>query len=88
MSHTEHGENKCKELSVDLREKIVAKRGQSQGYMSISRDLNVPVSTVHDIIKRFTSHSTVANLPGCGQKSKINEKLQQRIVRIVDKKPD
>ncbi|KAL0203774.1 hypothetical protein M9458_001792, partial [Cirrhinus mrigala] len=51
---------KCKELSVDLKEK----HGQSQGSKSISRDLNVPVSTVHNIIKRFTAHGTVANLPG------------------------
>ncbi|KAL0166161.1 hypothetical protein M9458_038005, partial [Cirrhinus mrigala] len=79
--------NKCKELSVDLRETIVEKHGQSQGYKSISKDLNVPVSTVRNIIKRFTAHGTVANLPGRGRKSKINEKLQQRIVRMVDKEP-
>ncbi len=54
---------------------------------SISRDLNVPVSTVHNIIKRFTAHGTVANLPGRGRKSKINEKLQRRIVQMVDKEP-
>ncbi len=78
---------KCKELSVDLREKIVEKHGQSQGYKSISRDLNVPVSTVRNIIKRFTAHATVANLPGRGRKSKINEKLQRSIVRMVDKEP-
>ncbi len=30
---------KCKELSVDLREEIVEKHGQSQGNKSISRDL-------------------------------------------------
>ncbi len=76
---------KCKELY--LREKIVKKHGQSQGYKSISRDLNVPVSTVRNIIKRFTAHGTVANLPGHGRKSKINEKLQWRIVRMVDKEP-
>ncbi len=78
---------KCKELSVDLRENIVETHGQSQGYKSISRDFNVPESTVHNIIKRFTAHDTVANLPGRGRKSKINEKLQRRIVRMVDKKP-
>ncbi len=75
---------KCKELSVDLREQIVEKHGQSQGYKSISRDLNVPVSTVR---KRFTAHGTVANLPGCRWKSKIYEELQRRIVRMVDKEP-
>ena len=63
------------------------KHQQSQGYKSISRDLNVPVSTVHNTIKRFTAHSTVANLPGCGQKSKITEKLQRRVVRMVDTEP-
>ncbi|KAL0204685.1 hypothetical protein M9458_002703, partial [Cirrhinus mrigala] len=35
----------------------------------------------------FTAHGTVANLPGRGWKSKINEKLQGRIVRMVDKEP-
>ncbi|KAL0152956.1 hypothetical protein M9458_051734, partial [Cirrhinus mrigala] len=77
-----HGEKKesVKSLSVDLREKIVEKHGRSQGYKSISRDLNVPVSIVRNITKRFTAHGSVANLPGCGQNSKINEKLQQRIV--------
>ncbi len=52
-----------------------------------SPDLNVPVSTVRNINKRFTAHGTVANLPGHGRKSKINEKLQWRIVRMVDKEP-
>ncbi len=73
----------CKELSVDL----IEKHGQSQGYKSISRDLNVPVSTVRNIIKRFTANVTVANLPRNVRKSKIYEKLQWRIVRMVDKEP-
>ena len=78
---------KSKELSEDLRTKIVEKHGQSQGYKSISRDIDVPVSTVHNIIKKFTAHGTVANLPGCGRKRKIHERLQQRIVQMVDKEP-
>ncbi len=45
------------------------------------------LSTVRNIIKRFTAHGPVANLPGRGRKSKINEKLQQRIVLMVDKEP-
>ena len=72
---------KSKELSEDLRTKIVEKHGlKSQGYKSISRDLDVPVSTVRNVIKKFTAHGTVANLPGQngGQKRKIDERLQQR----------
>ena len=67
--------NKSIELSEDLRTKIVEKHGQSQGYKSISRDVDVPVSIVHNVIKNFTAHGTVANLPGCGRKRKIDERL-------------
>ncbi|KAI2658486.1 hypothetical protein H4Q32_016572 [Labeo rohita] len=72
---------KFKELSVDLREKTVEKYGQPQGYKSISRDLNVPVSTVCNIIKRFTAHGTVVNLPGHGQKTKFAYLI---IVKVID----
>ena len=78
---------KSKELSEDLRTKIVEKHGQSQGYKSIVGDLNVPVSTVRSVIKKFTAHGIVTNLPGCGRKRKIDDRMQQRIVRMVDKKP-
>ncbi len=74
-------------FALQQHKKIVEKHGQSQDYKSISRDLNVPVSTVRNIFKRFTAHGTVANLPVRGRKSKINEKLQRRIVRMVDKEP-
>ena len=67
-------------MSEDLRTKIVEKHGQSQGYQSISRDLNVPVSTVINVIKKFTAHDIVTNLPGRGRKKKIDEILQRRIV--------
>ena len=35
----------------------------------------------------FTAHGTVAKLPGRGRKRKIDERLQRRIVQIVDKEP-
>ena len=76
-----------KELSEDLRTKILEKHGQSQGYKSISRDVDLSVSTVRYVIKKFTAHGTVANLPGRGRKRKIDERLQQRIVPMVDKEP-
>ena len=78
---------KSKELSEDFITKTVEKRGQSQDYKSISRDLDVPVSTMRNVIKTFTAHGTVANLPGRGRKRKIDERLQQRIVRMVEKEP-
>ena len=54
---------KTRELSEEVRHKIVAKHGQSQGYKSISRDLDVPVSTARNVIKKFKAHGTAANLP-------------------------
>ena len=63
---------KTRELFEEVRHKIVAKHGQSQGYKSISRDLEVLVSTVRDVIRKFKAHGTVANLPGRGIKRKLD----------------
>ena len=76
-----------RELSEEVRHKIVAKHGQSQGYKSISRDLAVPVSTIHNVIRKFKAHGTVANLPGHGHKSKLDWRLNWWIVRMVEKAP-
>uniref|UniRef100_A0A8C5PHJ1 Transposase n=1 Tax=Leptobrachium leishanense TaxID=445787 RepID=A0A8C5PHJ1_9ANUR len=76
-----------RDRSEDLRTKIVEKCQQSQGYKSISRDLDLPLSTVRNIIKKFATPGTVANLSGHGRKRKIDERLQRRIVRMVDKQP-
>ena len=76
---------KTRELSEEVRHKIIANHGQPQGYESISRDLDVPVSTVHNVIRKFKAHDTVANLPGRGHKRKLDQRLQGRIVRMVEK---
>ncbi|KAI4871789.1 hypothetical protein NFI96_020449, partial [Prochilodus magdalenae] len=39
------------------------------------------------VIKKFKAHGTVANLPRCGRKRKIDERFQRKIVRMVDKEP-
>ena len=73
--------NKSRELSEKVSEKVVAKHGQPQGYSSIT------VSTVHNVIKKFKAHGTVANLPGRGRKRSIDQRLKQRIVQMVEKGP-
>ncbi|CAJ0917217.1 unnamed protein product [Ranitomeya imitator] len=78
---------KTKELSEDLRNQIARKHEQSQGYKSISKDQNIPVSTVRNVIKKFKAHGTVANLPRCGWKRKIDKRFQRKIVRMLDKEP-
>uniref|UniRef100_H2LAD6 Transposase Tc1-like domain-containing protein n=1 Tax=Oryzias latipes TaxID=8090 RepID=H2LAD6_ORYLA len=58
-----------------------------KGYKIISKQLEVPVTTVAHIIKKFKTHRTVANLPGRGRKGKIDDKLRRRIVGTVSKEP-
>ena len=71
---------KSREVCWDLRSKIVEKYKESQGYKTISRDLEVPLSVVRNMIKKFITHRTVANLTGQGQKRKIDKRMQHRIV--------
>jgi len=73
---------KTRELTEEVTHKIIAKLGQSQGYNSISRDLDVPVSTVRNVIRKFKAHGTAANLRGRGGKRKLDQRLQGRSVHL------
>ena len=76
-----------RELSQDIRKKIIDKHLKGAGYKTISKQLEVPVTTVAHIIQKFKTHGTVANLPGRGRKRKIDDRLKRQIVRIVSKEP-
>uniref|UniRef100_H2M9V3 Transposase Tc1-like domain-containing protein n=1 Tax=Oryzias latipes TaxID=8090 RepID=H2M9V3_ORYLA len=56
-------------------------------YETISKQLDVPVTTVAHIIQKSKTHGTVANLPGHGRKRKIGDKLRRRIFGTVSKEP-
>uniref|UniRef100_A0A8C7X392 Transposase n=1 Tax=Oryzias sinensis TaxID=183150 RepID=A0A8C7X392_9TELE len=71
-----------RELSQDIGNKIIDKHRKDKGYKTISKQLEVPVTTVAHIIQRFKKHGTVANLPGRGRKRKIDDKLRRRIVEL------
>lgn len=62
---------KSKELSVDLRNLIVEKHFDGNGYRRISRMLNVPVSTVGAIIRKWKEHQFTINRPRSGAPRKI-----------------
>ncbi|KAI4884482.1 hypothetical protein NFI96_008952 [Prochilodus magdalenae] len=76
-----------KELSQDIRKKIIDKHVKGKGYKSISKQLDVPMTTVAYIIQKFKIHGTVANLPGRGRRRKIDDKSKRRIIRMVTKEP-
>ncbi|KAF7646038.1 hypothetical protein LDENG_00194750 [Lucifuga dentata] len=60
-----------KELSQKLREEIISLHQNGNGYKKISNILKVPRQTVGNVIQKFKTHDTAANLPGHGRKSKI-----------------
>lgn len=59
----------------DIRSAIIHNHKTSKGYKTISKDLGIPVSTVHNVIKNFHKHRNVKNLPGCGDMRKIESKV-------------
>src|SRR4029434_2807192 len=75
------------ELSQEIRKKIIDKHVNGKGYKTISKQFDIPVTTVAHIIQKFKVQGTVANLPGCGRKRKIDDKLKRRIIRMVTKEP-
>ena len=61
-----------------IRRIRIDKHGQSKSYKTISKQLDVPVTTVTNV--KFKVHGTVTNLPGRGRKRKIDLRLNRRIV--------
>ena len=53
----------CKELSGDLKRRIVALHEDGQGYKKIANTLKLSCSTVAKIIQRFKSAGSIQNRP-------------------------
>ena len=78
---------KTRELSLKLRKEIIQYHKQGNGYKTIAKTLKVPRDTVGNIIRKFKSKGTVANVPGRGRKKKITPATARWIRRNVDKNP-
>ena len=66
--------SKTKELSRDIRDRIIERHKGGQSYRKISKEMNVALSTVGNIIRKFKKHGDgTANLPKNGRPRKINE---------------
>ena len=62
---------KKKELSTNLRNKIVNSNKEKMGYKSLSKKFDVPVSIIQNIIKKYKSYQTIKNLNNRGKKRKM-----------------
>lgn len=78
---------KTKEISQQVREKIVLCYQEGQGYKKIAERLRVSRDTVKSIVKKFKEHGTVKNLPGRGRKQKMSASALRYMNRKVQKNP-
>ena len=57
------------------------------GTKKIHKRLNIPLTTVRAIIKKFQTSGTVANLPGRGRKCMLSPRTVRKMVREAKKNP-
>ena len=78
---------KTRELSTDLRQKIIDCHKKGMGYRIISKELDIPLSTVGNIRKYKNSEHAVANLSRSGRPRKLTDGNARWIERKVQKNP-
>uniref|UniRef100_A0A674A8J2 Zinc finger protein 250-like n=1 Tax=Salmo trutta TaxID=8032 RepID=A0A674A8J2_SALTR len=75
---------RSKELSVELRDRIVSRHRSGEGYQKISAALKVPKNTVASIILKWKKFGTTKTLPRAGRPTKLSRRA---LVREVTKNP-
>ena len=78
---------KSKELSAELRARIVRRHRSGEGYTTISGVLEVPKSIVSSIIRNRKEYGTTLTLPRAGRPTKLSNYARRALVMEVDKNP-
>ena len=78
---------KTKELSKDIRDKIVHLHKAGMGYKKISKQLGEKLTTVGAIIRKWNKHKVTANLPWSGAPHKISPHGISMMMRKVRDQP-
>ena len=78
---------KTKELSKQVRDKVVEKYRSGLGYTNISETLNIPQSTVKSIIKKLKEYGTTTNLPREGRPPKHTDQARRALTREATTRP-
>ena len=78
---------KRKEISQDLRQRIVKLHNEGLGYRRISSQLCLPISSVGTIVRKWKANNTTINMPRTGRPRKINERAARKLVRTVVQRP-
>ena len=77
---------RLKELSVELRDKIVLRHRSGEGYQNISAALKVPKNTVASILK-WKNFGTTKTLSRAGRPAKLSNLGRSVLVSEVTKNP-
>ena len=78
---------RSKELSVELRDRIVSRYRSGEGYQKMSAALKVPKNTVASIILKWKKFGTTKTLPRAGCPAKLSNRGRRALVREVTKNP-
>ena len=71
---------RLKELSVELRDRIVSRHRSGEGYQNMSAALKVPKNTVASILK-WKKFGTTKTLPRAGCLAKLSNQGRMALVR-------
>ena len=75
--------DKTKELSKDIRDKIVDLHKAGMGYKKMSKQLGEKLTIVGAIIRKWKKHKVTANLPRSGAPLKISPRRISMMERKV-----
>jgi hypothetical protein len=78
---------RSKELSVELRDRIVSRHRSGEGYQKMPVSLKVPKNTVASIILKWKKFGTTKILPRAGCKAKLSNRGRRALVREMIKNP-
>ena len=78
---------RSKELSVELRDRIVPRHRSGEGYQNISAALKVPKNTVASIILKWKKFGTTKTLLRAGRLAKLSNRGRRAMVREVTLRP-
>jgi transposase len=77
---------RSKELSVELRDRIMLRHRSGEGYqLKISAALKVPKNTVASIILKWKKFGITKTLPRAGRPAKLSNRVRRALVRKVTK---
>jgi transposase len=78
---------KTKELSKQVRDKVLEKYRLELGYKKISDTLIIPQSTIKSIINKWKEYGTTTNLLREGRPPKLTEQARRALIREATKRP-